>query len=253
MRLPMSMLAVSLAAVLVTPSAFAQSASTSVATIQNFNYELVDLMPSDGIAPSVELSSGQRSAEAYLFSYPDGALIANARTLDYGSAEVSVAGNTAQSSLSPQAARSEVGAVIATFADAVTFDRIDFVLSPHARLIFSGDAHVAVQQNVAGNVYARAMILGEIPSSPLLNTFTQFSSSVESALGENSQMLSVAVNSGVEEAVGYVELNTTAQATSSVPAIAEPSAALMICAGLGLLTLARECRRLRNSTAAPTA
>lgn len=74
MRLRMSMLTVSLAAMLVTPSAFAQSAATSLATIQNFTYELIDLMPSDGIAPSVELSSGQRSAEANLFSYPDGLL-----------------------------------------------------------------------------------------------------------------------------------------------------------------------------------
>jgi hypothetical protein len=246
------MLIVSLAAMLVTPSAFAQSAGTSLATIQNFNYELIDLMPSDGIAPSVELSSGQRSAEANLFSYPDGRLIAHSLTLNYGSVEVSVAGSTAQSSFAPQTARSEAGAVIATFAEATAFDTIDFVLSPHARLIFSGDAHVAVQQNLAGNVYARAMISGEIPSSPFPSTGTQFSSSVESALGENSQMLSVAVNSGVEEAVGYVQLSTVAQALSSIPAIAEPSAALMICAGLGLLTLARECRRLRNSTAAPT-
>lgn len=243
MRLQGSMFG-ALAALLLAPSAFAQSAATSSATIQNFGYELIDLSPGDGIAPSVQISSGQRRSEANIFSYPERNPIANSRTLDYGSVTVSAAGSTAQSSLAPELARSEVAAQMASFAEAFAYDTFDFVLSPHARLIFSGDAHVAVQQNLASNVYARAKIFGEIPSSPLLSTWTQFSSSVESALGENTQMLSVAVNSGADEAIGYVQLRTDAQAVTSVPAIVEPPPVLMIFAGLALLTLARERRRL---------
>lgn len=244
MRLPGLTIGASLAALLLTPSAFAQSAATSSATIENFGYELVDLMPGDGIAPTVELSSGQRRAEASLYSDPDRRPIANARSVDYGTVAVGVAGSTARSSLAPKTARAEVGAVFASFAEAFAYDTVDFVLSPHARLIFSGDAHVAVQQNLASNVYARARIFGEIPSSPLLSTWSQFSSSVESALGDNMQMLSVAVNSGADETVGHVQLRTDAQAVSRVPPIAEPAPVLMIGAGLGLLTLARSRRRI---------
>lgn len=233
-----------MAALLFTSSACAQSAATSSATIQNFGYELVDLTPGDGIAPAVQLSSGQRRTEANLYSYPARSPVANARTLDYGSVTVNAAGNTAKSSLAPELARSEVAAEVASFAEAFSYDTIDFVLSPHARLIFSGDAHVAVQQNLASNVYASAKISGEIPSSPLLSTRSQFSSSIESALGENAQMLSVAVNSGADETAGFVQLRTDAQAVTSVPAIAEPPAVLMICAGLGLLTLGSAPRRV---------
>lgn len=244
MRLQCLLIGASFTALLLTPSAFAQSAATSSATIQNFGYELVDLIPDDGIAPSVELSSGQRRLEANLFSYPDRGPIADARGLDYSSVAVSAAGSTAQSWLAPLLARADVAAVIASYSEAFAFDTIDFVLSPHARLIFSGDAHVAVQQNLESNVYASAKIFGEIPSSPLLSTRLQFSSSLESALGENTQMLSVAVNSGADETIGYVQLRTDAQAVSRVPAIPEPAPALMIGAGLGLLMLARERRRM---------
>jgi hypothetical protein len=238
------MIGASLAALLLAPSAFAQSAATSSATIQNFGYELVDLIPDDGIAPSVRLSSGQRRAEANLYSYPDRAPVANAHSVNYASVSVSAAGSTAQSSLAPRQAASSVAALTASFSEAFAYDTIDFVLSPHARLIFSGDAHVAVQQNLESNVFASAKIFGEIPSSPLLSTRTQFSSSLESALGENTQMLSVAVNSGAGEAVGFVQLRTDAQAVSRVPAIPEPPPALMICAGLGLLAFARERRAI---------
>jgi hypothetical protein len=239
-----TMFEASLAALLLSPSAFAQSAATSSATIENFGYQLVDLIPDDGIAPSVQLSSGQRRAEANLYSDPVRSPIANAHSLDYASVTVSAAGSMARSSLAPQQAHSDVAAVTATYSEAFAYDTIDFVLSPHARLIFSGDAHVAVQQNLDSNVYANAKIFGEIPSSPLLSTGLRFSSSLESALGENTQMLSVVVNSGADEAVGYVQLRTDAQAVSRVPAIPEPPPALMIGAGLGLLTLARHLRRI---------
>lgn len=49
------------------------------------------------------------------------------------------------------------------------------------------------------------------------STRTLFSSTLESALGENRQTLSVVVNSGDVETAGFVEFRTDAQAVSRVP------------------------------------
>jgi hypothetical protein len=245
MRLQGSLPGAALAALLLAPPAFAQDAATATSTIGNFGYELVDLLPNDGIAPSVQLSSGQRRSEANLLSYPNRAPVAQAHSLDYASVEVNANGSTARSTLAPSQARTDVSAVTAMYSEGFAYDTINFVLSPHARLIFSGDAHINVQQNLDSNVYASAKIFGEIPGSPFLSTRAQFSSSIESALGENEQMLSVAVNSGAEETAGYVQFRTDAGAVSRVPAIPEPSPALMLCAGLGLLAVARGRRRIQ--------
>jgi hypothetical protein len=232
-------------ALLFAPPAAGQSAATSTATIDNFGYQLIDLAPGDGIAPSVRLSSGERHAEANLYSYPERVPIVSAHGVNYSTVAVSAGGSTARASLAALQPSSDVAAVTAIFSEAYAYDTLDFVLSPHARLIFSGDAHVAVQQNLASNVFASAKIFGEIPSSPLLSTGSQFSSMLQSALGENAQMLSVVVNSGVDELTGYVQVRTDAQAVSRVPAIPEPPRALLLCAGLGLLTLARaRCGRM---------
>ncbi|MEO7576782.1 MAG: hypothetical protein ABIT83_04145 [Massilia sp.] len=244
MLLQGSMIGASLAALLLAPSAFAQSTATASATIENFSYELVDPAPEDGIAPAVQLSSGQRRAEANLFGYPERIQLANARSLDYGGVAVTAAGAVAESSLAPRKARSSATAVTAAYSEALAYDTIDFVLSPHARLIFSGDAEVAVLQNLASNVFASAKIFGEIPSSPLLSTRSQFSSSIESALGDNAGMLSVVVNSTDSETTGFVQLRTDAQVVSRVPPIPEPPQALLTFAGLGLFAAAGVRRQI---------
>jgi hypothetical protein len=231
------------AALLPATEAQAQALATASASIDNFSYELIDLTPNDGIAPSATFTDGQRRAEALLYDEPVHVPVATARSLDYGSAKVENADGMAESFLAPRQARAAVGAGNYSSSQAFAFDTIDFVLSPHARLIFSGDARVDVQQNLQSNVFANAKISGEIPSSPILSTRSPFSSSLESALGSNQRTLSVVVNSADDETIGFVELRAQAEAISRIPPVPQPPQVLMALGGLGLLAASRMRRR----------
>jgi hypothetical protein len=249
MSLPPLAVCAFLAALLPAQGAQAQDLATASSSIDNFSYQLIDLAPNDGIAPRATFTDGDRRAEVQLFREPVHDPVANARTFAYGSVKVENASGIAEGFLAPRQPRISVGAGDYSSAQGVAFDTIDFVLSPHARLIFSGDARVDVLQNLNSNVFAKATISGEIPSNPLLSTRTQFSSSIESALGPNARPLSVVVNSADDETIGFVAFRTEAGAISRIPPVPQPSQALMACAGLGLLAVARMRRRPSASLA----
>lgn len=209
----------------------------SSASIGNFGYQLIDLTPADGIAPSIVFEPRSYFAEVLLQSDASGGgtPVSQATTHVFGTVDIRNANGRASATLGPNYSGEVSVGIDSLGARGGTRDEVNFVLSPNARVIFSADGSVDVAPiTPQANGFAIAELSGEI-SSPFTSHRTTFGSSVLSYYGSEDRGLSVVANSGDDEAAGFLVVHTGVSAVTSLAPIPEPGGAAMMLAGLGLL------------------
>lgn len=243
-----------LAACLLAASSHAAAQASSSASISDFDYEIIDLLPDDGVAPSISLTPTRIVGESILYLQTFSVPLTEATTSTFGGLGVENAYGSAGAALAPDYAASSSADAQAYSSRAGTWVELAFVLSPNTRVIFSANGSVnALPAN--GYSSTEASLNGEI-TTPFISHGTRFGASVYSMLGEESGLLSAVANSDAEELAGTLSIRTSAWAESYVPPIPEPGQAAMLLAGLALLGGAagrnarrRGCRRARGITA----
>lgn len=242
-----------LAACLLASTGGVAAQANSSASISDFGYELVDLAPDDGVAPSMSLTPTRIVGESILYLQTFSIPLAEASTSTFGALSVDNAYGSASATLAPDYAASSTADAQAYSSRAGTWVELDFVLSPNTRVIFSANGSVnALPAN--GYSSTEASLNGEI-TTPFISHGTRFGASVYSMLGEESRLLSAVANSDAEELAGTMSIRTGAWAESYVPPIPEPGQAAMLLAGLalvggaGLQARRRGCRRAQGITA----
>jgi hypothetical protein len=225
--------ALAAAAALATGSAHA---SRGAASVSNFSYELFDLVPADGITPSLTITTG----------IVNGAVFANVNnepgdpwdeqlfsTDSFGETAIDKAQGHALVELSPWAARAEAAAGRGAFAGEGS-SGYGFTLTPNTRVRFSADAQVDVFHDHTNTPpdrsEAAAGLTGEIASFP--GQRTHFESFLETGTPtEGALRLAVDAFTGEFAGTGNIRAQTRALAVGVSP-IPEPAPWVLLVAGL---------------------
>lgn len=234
-------------ALLLAAAGAAHAQAHSSAGIGNFAYELVDLDPGDGVTPSLTLTLTDIYGESGLylgaFSYP----ITQASTDTFGTLHIENAYGSGSAALAPDYDSSSSADADAYSARSGTRLDLQFVLSPHTRVIFSADASVSAQPQL-GFTYAEAGLYGEI-TTPFISHGTRFDAFYHANLGDEAGLLSAVANAGDAETIGTLSIRTSASSESFAPPVPEPPVFAMLGGGLALVAGAARRRRARTLTA----
>lgn len=228
-----------LAAAVLTALAAAQPAradASASGALDQFDYRLVDLTPSDGATPWISLTLDNASVEANLFNNPyynqEGALSEYAT--HFGGASITNAEGTASAVAGPDAdSASERMRINSGRSAGQTTWR--FRLSANTRVVFSAYGSVDASPGGAGNfAYADAAIVGWV--GDLVNgAALTFSNEMYTRNGEFDGVLEATGFSGASDTDGLVQIRSLA-AVAPVP---EPATCLLLLGGLGALSLLR--------------
>jgi hypothetical protein len=249
MNLKSALTAGALAACAALATGTAGAQQTATASLNNFQYHLIDLNLSDGITPYISFGPGSSAhAGAYLFDNFDQTFPAVTQDVLFSHGEVLAtnANGTAHAFSFADQVHSDVQ-IDYLSGLARSFTTQGFTLSPNTLLVFSADASVESSfGREAGAGYAMAQLSGGYNVSDT-NT-ANFLSSLLSNPGEglDTATLSTAITSGNAELTGWVEYSTEANAVSYVSPIPEPASLGMLVAGLGVLTGFARNRRDRH-------
>jgi hypothetical protein len=224
----------------------AAAQASATASLDTFDYQLLDLRPDDGIAASVSFYAGSESGAIHLYDNPffGGTPGQSSETSGSGSLLIDTGRAYAAGEVTPTGGHMRIG-LQENSGDARTHSLLEFILAPYTQITFNLNARVSADPGLSNAASASASLQGRLPgdSSVEDNDFLSTTS------GEESRILSVSLGSVEGERFGTLGLTTmvTAQVLSPVP---EPEAAAMLAAGLGVLGA---CMRGRKKTGASLA
>jgi hypothetical protein len=213
----------------------AAAQSTASASVTNVNYQLIDLNPYDGIAPSITFGGLPAAANVVLYGDPGYTNpVLSDSILNYGTVSINNASGTAFAEIQETSNRSQVQ-VFSNSGFATSLTEFSFVLSANTRLIFTADASVTGTIDPAGgNVDATAWLQLGFPNED--GTNGQFNRSyLYTTDGDRSGHLLALLDSGAGLTNGTYAFGTESSASSLAAPIPEPASVAMLLAGLGAL------------------
>jgi hypothetical protein len=229
----------------VSVSAQAASVESASASIGNFSYQLIDLNPTDGIAPSIAFTSYSGTASSQGFS-GFGNLSDSRSTL--GATSVVSSKGRADTLLAPASVSSVAKAFLPDesnrqFAAQALYSQ-QFTLSADTLVIFSADSRLHVdydRQNNRNSPKARSAMFGELNIDGIAGQPDYVSdfgegASIDRASSFNSRLIG-ALQSLHSTAYGTISLGTRVEAgwMPWVSAVPEPGTYAMLLAGLALV------------------
>jgi hypothetical protein len=213
----------------------AAAQSTASASVSNVNYQLVDLNPYDGIAPSITFGGLPAGANVVLYGdigYTNPVL--SDSTSNYGTISVSNASGTSFAELQETSNRSQVQ-VFSNSGFASSLTEFSFVLSANTRVIFTADASVVGTIDPAGgNVDANAWLQLAFPNEAFTNAQID-RAYLYTTDGDRSGHLLVQLDSAAGLTNGTYAFGTETSASSFAAPVPEPASVAMLLAGLGAL------------------
>jgi hypothetical protein len=206
-------------------------------------YTLVDLDPSDGVAPWIRFQDQWTVATSAGLYGPGPVPLQEDSGTTFGSVGVASADGSAQASAAP----GDVAATISAYAGssiAQASNRHYFELSPNTGITFFASGHLATDGLDWGSPVASVTFVavansfGEPPSESIARDVSDYSVSLSS----------YAEAQGVDPVTGWVDLSSFAFARAFAPPVPEPALPAMLLGGLALLG-ARAGRRRRRAQA----
>lgn len=213
----------------------AAAQSTASASINNVNYQLIDLNPYDGIAPSITFGGLPAAANVVLYGDTGYSIpVLSDGSLTYGPISISNASGSAFAEIQEASGASRVE-IFSNSGFGASLTEFSFVLSPNTRLIFTGDASVsAVTDPAGGNASATAYLqVGFSNEGGTTDVFNR--STLLSTDGDRSGHLLALIDSGAMAMNGTYAFATDSEASSLAAPIPEPASVGMLLAGLGVL------------------
>jgi hypothetical protein len=221
------------AASIAAPQAFAQS--TASAALANFQYDLVDLNPSDGVTPKLDSWRSATMASATLYSDPDGSQAEYTQSLWDKEGTISLTGGAGAGGTT--LAWGTMDAWVRMYANSAkseTWAVYSFRLSPYTRVVFKDDASVnGAMAFVGGGVQAEAYMASVFFDETSGNLTQQ---RVSLTLDDPApRQLSVFAETGESEQLITLHLGSKASAGSLTSPVPEPASVTLTAAGLALL------------------
>jgi hypothetical protein len=205
------------------------------ATISGFNYQLIDLAPGDGIAPSLTFNSPSYWIDAA--GYPDNTGYPNPIDIisSPGSASIATQTGHASSSYDGATATSSVsgnGTIPSLDTNAII--QSNFVLSAHTEVIFTAYGSVSGATTGGISAYGNGQIFAAYYDTPSAPYETYLNDELILSNGSQNHIFSVSVSSGDETLDGRTGIFTNAGAqniTLSTP-VPEPASESLFIGGL---------------------
>lgn len=218
--------------------ALAQSASASVGTA-GFSYQLIDLDPTDNIAPAISFNERLESTSWY----DNGTGVVDYDQIQtFGTTSIARAFGAASTSSTATTSRAQAGFELASpyfqLFSSQHFHGWDFEITPSTGILFRANATLSATHAGDGTrSLARASMVG------YLNHFgdesleqSDFTDMVSIENGARAYTLSGYLHSGQESLRGAFGIGTEATAAFyGISPVPEPSTYAMLLAGLGLL------------------
>jgi hypothetical protein len=229
------------AASIAAPQASAQS--TGSAALSNFQYDLVDLKPGDGIAPTLEVWRSATMASSTLYSDPNGSQAEHTQSLWDKEGRISLTGSTGTAGASLAWGTMDAWARInANSAESETWAVYSFRLSPYTRVVFTNDASVnGAQSFIDGGVNAEAYI-ASVFFDETSGSMTQQRASLALG-GPAARQLSVFAETGASEQFVTLYLGSKASVGSLTSPVPEPASVTLMAGGAALLFVRSRRRR----------
>jgi hypothetical protein len=225
----------------IAPGAFAQSGASVY--FDSYDYQLVDLNPGDGIAPTIEFYSNSISGEARFFDDPySGGTPRDSVSSSNPSGRVNVLIDSEDAYLTGQATQTSGSSLIGIGHGSgyMTTDSITgFILAPYTQITFSIHGSVDESNGPGSSSFATLAMTGRVygaNGNPIDTNRYLFSDD-----GSSSSTLTVTLASGDVSRYGQIEFMTTAAA--QVLPVPEPGGAAMLMGGLGLMAAFMRRRR----------
>ncbi len=219
----------------------AHAEATATASLTSFSYQLIDLDPADGIAPSLTLSGQNLIVSAAGFPDDSGDSDPSSTLLVPGTASVNMYYGSASSTFGTDGSFATATASNHE-AMAVSISRWNFSLSAHTTVIFT--AIGSASANYEGNMraFGDAAIFAQYRISPDVG-YTTLQDDVFISSGNGGRPLSLSISSSDTELAGIVGNAASAEAYSLTP-VPEPESYAMLLAGVAVLAC---CGRRRKA------
>lgn len=233
-------LAAAVIAAFCTAPALAQQAAD--VTVNHLGYQLIDLAPDDGIAPSLAWT-GDAAPLAYAHIYDqDGLEIDGVQIDTFGTAGFDNAYAAMQVDAQSDAAHIRLD-LYSGYGFASSNQGFHFTLSPHTQVVFSSEADLWAAPTPAphDNLTALAELYGSLHLEG--DQDGAFSTQARVDAGSEHHTLSVTAASQDAWVDGYLAMNAYAVAESHALPVPEPQTSAMLLCGIGLMGLFLKDRR----------
>lgn len=211
------------------------------ASVSGFGIQLIDLNPSDGIAPAMRLDGAAIGAYISVFG-PDGP--AGAQVEDYGTVRRDYPFGSAFSSAAPDAFVSEMRLDVRSFYISAHSNHfvLEFELTPYTAAVFNADLAISTDSEYGYASYAEAFMGAYLYGAG--NLGGSISTGNLSGDDSSSDVLRFEVRTGSQPKKGGFNVGTYVYA-NAVP-VPEPGTWTMLVAGLGMVATAFRLRQRRR-------
>ncbi len=211
------------------------------ASVSGFGIQLIDLSPTDGIAPAMRMDGVAIGAYISVFG-PDGP--ETAQVADYGAVQRDYPFGSAFSSAAPDAFRSEITLDVRGFYTSAHSNHfvLEFELTPYTAAVFNADLAISTNGEYGYASYAEAFMGAHIYGAG--NLGGSISTGNPGGDESSSDAIRFEVRTGSQPTKGGFNVGTYVYA-NAVP-VPEPGTWAMLVAGLGIVgTAIRRQRRRR--------
>lgn len=230
---PLIAIAWAAAALGVAPHAAAQSFAQTGVYFSNWEYDLVDLDPLDGIEPAINFYGSAVTAHVATYDAPDGSGAPRELVDLSGTSNFQITNSNVilYGSLFPTTGN--LGAYTAKGASFITTDAINtFVLAPNTEITFSLYGTVSELVTAGNDASANFAMIGRL-QQPGGGEYVEYRTDISSDDPPPTGLVTLTLRSGAEG--NYGNLNFHSDLSAHILAVPEPATLAMLAGGLALL------------------
>ncbi len=209
----------------------------ATASLNNIQFQLIDLDLTDNISPSITFTGTSASGSLTSYPYPIGKYeFVNSsgfesvdKVFTYGSGSLS----NGPTSMRAEVHLSPAPGAVSLSMSGSTRQELNFILSPSTRLLFTAEANANVQQEGMTRPYTSATLEGYMSSTINgVDGYEHFTSALERSGGAGNEFLRGMFDTGAGVGTGRLSASTYTYFNYYPSAVPEPETYGMLLAGL---------------------